>query len=108
MEWGYESDLSENPDYDFLVQQYLNHKEFKDWFNANNLLSLAEWAEGEELSNVLEGLWAMRMEIWNQSRDLIEWLESIEDYERCALIVVKEKQLRVEALELEMKLERRL
>jgi hypothetical protein len=93
------------PDYKFLTQQFLNCITFADWYRTNNWDTLAERVEESLDNQLLEEIWAMRMEITRQCNEYIEYYENIEEYETCALLKAKERSLRHDALMVEMKLE---
>ena len=107
MDWMDEFEVLE-PDVEFQTKKLLNNRTFTDWYRDNYTKTLAEYVEYNPLSEVLESIWAMRMEITRQCERCIDHYEMLEDYETCALLKVKERELRVDALKIEMKLEKRL
>ena len=104
MDWMDEFEVQE-PDIEFITKRILNNRTFADWYRDNSFETLAQYVENTPMSDVLETIWALRMEITRQITQCIDHHEMLEDYETCALLKVKERELRVDALELEMKLE---
>ena len=81
----------------YQVDSWLTEQTFKS--EVNNMIE-------EHGTEVLEWIHALRMDFSNGVDFLIKDLEKFEEYELCGQLKAKQKELRMEALNLEMKLEK--
>lgn len=94
------------PDPEAIAKKFLKTDSFIEWHKWVYNWTLSEAIEDiEENSDKLEYIWGLRGSLSKGVDELIEHYVAVEDYETCALLKAKEKQLRYEALQLEMKLE---
>mgnify|MGYP001113784437 CR=1 FL=1 len=97
-------------DYEIISQEFIKLDCFLDWHRHMHGHSLVEFIkeDGDEINNfnICDWLHTCRMELSDGANELIQYHLDNENYEIIPQIKAQESKLRVEALQMEMNLEK--